>query len=423
VRVEVLVACATCALALGCTGSGAVTPPDGLTTRKIEGADAGAEATVARARVGDVRLIHRVEWPDAWGQFLVGVEPKARRAHLRLTVAGETPRFALDTIDLSTGERVARWEATPARAARMVGRYPRFEGVSGEFVEDLGRYARMLRASGPWRHRETAPPLAVSASPDGARAIYAVPPDDGRDGDWLMLVELATGAQRRFDEGIRASYVAKFSPDSRAVAWIGGSAEFARPGRQVGYVLRVASLDGTPRAVPEVRGVIRAPLWSPDGRTIWAMGHGRDRRERCLYRVSVPSFDVARLECHVGDVDVVMSEDASRMMLLQHAPQGRAQRLVWLDPRTDDVLARHEVSGVHGVGEFGRVLGEDRALLYVDGGQALVIYEPMTGAEVQRVDLGEDPVAGRHATQLAGDELILLRRRDGAVEVVGVTVR
>ncbi len=421
-RGKVLVACGVCALALGCTGSGAVTPPKGLTAQKVEGADAGALETRARPRVGDVRLIHRVDWPDAWGQFLVGVEPEGR-AHLRLTLAGDTPRFALDTIDLKSGERVSRWEATPELAARMVGRYPRFEGVSGDFVADLGRYAGMLRASGPWRHRETAPPLAVSASPDGARAIYAVPPDDGQDGDWLMLVELATGAQRRIDEGIRASYVAKFSPDSRAVAWIGGSSEFARPGRQVGYVLRVAALDGSPRAIPEVRGVIRAPLWSPDGRTLWAMGHGRDRRERCLYRVSVPGFEVTRLECHDGDVDVVMSEDASRMMLLQHPLREGAQQLVWLDPREDEVLARHEVSGVHGVGEFGRVLGKDRALLYADGGQSLVIYEPMTGAEVQRVELGEDPVAGRHTTQLAGDELILLRRSEGAVEVVGVTVR
>ena len=75
------------------------------------------------------------------------------------------------------------------------------------------------------------------------------------------------------------------------------------------------------------------------------------------------------------------------------------------------------------MGEFGAVLGEDRALLYKDSGQQLVIYEPTTGAEVDRVDLGDDPITGRHATQLVGDELILLRRREGKVELIGVTVR
>ncbi|MEM1350166.1 MAG: hypothetical protein AAGI01_16520, partial [Myxococcota bacterium] len=379
-------------------------------------------------RFGDVRVVHDLDWPDPWGAQLIGVDVEAQRVFVRLEQRAEPKRFAIDTVDL-VGGTVERWSALAKRASALVDTYPRFRPISGTFQGDLIRFTNMLESAGPWSHRETATPLAVTSSPAGTHVIHSVKPTDGRDGDWLTLTDIATGDARRLDKGMRASYHANFSFDGQRVAFIGGAERFARRGQHIGYVLHVAALRGTARPIPGVRDVLRKPMWSVDGGTVWAVGRGKTRASRCLFAVPVGgTFTPRALMCHEQAFDVVLDDDTqTAMLLLQPSPPDPSvttRELVWLDLASGEVKAKHRLPEAQGIGVFGAFLGPSRALFFTNHGARLIVMSLASGAILHDADLSapETSFLGRHTTRVVGDEVILLRRVGKRAQVVAVRI-
>ena len=385
----------------------------------------GTTPTTKTSEVGDLRVIHTLAWPGSWGQFLVGVG-SGGEALVRLEQTGTNPRLAFALVKLESGELVEQWEATSTRASSMITGYPGFRGMQGDFDKDLAKYAGWLARVGPWTHREATPPFGVHVSPDGEHIIYSQQPDDGRDGDWLILAN-ANGQQlRRFDDGLRASYNANFSPDGETVAWMGGSRAYAKPGKQVGYVLRVASVSGKMWDVPQVRDEIRTPIWSRDGSEVWAIGK-QGRRERCLYRVEIATQGVDALHCFNGLIDPMLSPDGKQMLLMLSPDGGSEEReVVLLDLKRGNEEGRFSIPGATGMGRFGAWLDNQTAVFFARNDSALQIIRPSAGELVHEVDLSDaGEIRGRLGAGIWGNEMILLRQPSGSsdVQLIGVRVR
>jgi len=415
---------ASCLL-LSCAGT-----PNPTITKETTPVDTTPRVpTTRQVRFGDVRVVHDLDWPDPWGAQLIGVDADAQRAFVRLEQRSTPRRFAIDTIDLAGGRSLERWSATQRQADALVDTYPRFKPISGSFEDDLTRFTRMLESAGPWSERETATPLAVTPSPSGTHVIHGAKPTDGRDGDWLMLTELETGEVRRFDKGLRASYHPNFSRDGERVAFMGGAERFARRGQRVGYVLHVAALTGTARAIPEVRDVLRTPMWSADGDTVYAIGRGETRASRCLFAVLLGgAFTPRTLMCHDQAFDIVLDADSgTAMLLLQPSPPDPSvttRELVWLDLEGGEIKARHSVPEAQGMGTFGAYLGPERALLFANHNARLLVMDLASGEVLNDVDLASEETSylGRHTTQVVGDEVVLLRRVGKQAQVVAVRI-
>lgn len=385
----------------------------------------GTTSTDAADEVGNLRIIHTLAWPGSWGQFLVGVGENGE-ALVRLEQTGKSPRLAFALVNLSSGDLIEQWEASSTRASSMIAGYPGFRGMQGGFEEDLAKYASWLARVGPWTHHETTPPFGVHVSPDGEHIIYSQQPDDGRDGDWLMLADADGKRLRRFDDGLRASYNANFSPDGEHVAWMGGSRDYARPGKQVGYVLRVASVTGKMWDVPQVRDEIRTPIWSRDGSRVWAIGK-RGRNERCLFSVELSTRAVDALHCFDGLLDPMLSPDGNRMLLMLSPDGGsEAREVVLLDLKSGLEEGRFSVPGATGMGRFGEWIDNQTAVFFARADSALQIIRPSTGEILHEVDLSSaGKIRGRLGAGIYGDEMILLRQPSGSsdVQVIGVRVR
>ncbi len=424
-RPHLILAIASLLVWCGCASTAA--PGDAADAAKPQGAPKARLERPSEGALGTMRVIAKIQWSEPLGQYLIGVDPDQRHAFLHLEGRQPQRRFAIDTISLETGRRVERWEASVEHAARLVNAYPRFRTISGSFSEDLARYASFIRRAGPWSGREGASLLGVSASPNGRYAIYGTSPDGDRDGDWLMLTALPDAqSTRRLDDGLRASYRPNFSPDSSRVAWIGGSPKFAQGGQHVGYVLHVAELGGRPEALPEVRDVMGAPLWTPDSQTLHVVAT-MEGLTRCVLRVDVKTRQSRELMCHEGSIDMIASPDGARLLLLlQHPAQAEAapRQLVLLDPERPDPVATHEVVAPMGMGPFGQFVRHDRVALFTHGGQRVLLMNPEDGVVEQEVSLPEgETFTGRHTTQVAGDELILLRQSEAGGALVGIKVR
>lgn len=376
------------------------------------------------AEIGQVRTIHTLDWPGSWGQFLVGVGKQ--EALVRLEQGGKSPRLAFAMIDLGKGALVEQWEAKPSRASSMIAGYPGFRGMRDGFDEDLAKYSDWLVRVGPWAHREATPPFGVHVSPTGEHIIYSQQPEDGRDGDWLMLADANGRKVSRFDDGLRASYNANFSPDGQTVAWMGGSRDYAKPGKQVGYVLRIAFVTGKMWDVPQIRDEIRTPFWSTDGAKVWAIGR-RSRRDRCLYSAEIATRHVEALYCFDGAIDPMISPDGKQMLLML-SPEGGgdSREVVVLDLQEGGEINRFTLPGAKGLGRFGVWLDTQTAVFFARADSALHIIRPSTGELLHEIDLSnEGQIRGRLGAGLFGDELILLRQPSDSkdVQVIGVRVR
>ncbi len=380
-----------------------------------------------RLELGSLRVIHHIDWPAApWGVSLVGVDSSSKKAILLLKDRQQdNPRLTIQQIDLGSGKLSESWDATEENARDMVLGYPSFRGMDGAFSSDLLRYASLIHAVGGWSYKEASPPLGVLPSPDLSMVIYGQQPGDGRDGDWLMMLNAMSKKSSRLDYGLRASYHPSFSPDGKWIAWIGGSSEYALPGRQIGYVLRVAGTDDLKHhALSRVRDGLRTPVWSHDSRTLYAFGKQARGSETCLFGVEMPRMQIEEIFCHPASFDIMLSPSGKQALLLLQSPKNSGQMLVTLDFATGDEIMQMEVNKVQGLGSFGIWLGEDRFGLLSKLGAELIVLNTTTGDEIARYTLSDEDtmLIGRYGMKVVDGELIALRQhlKDDRLELVAI---
>ena len=406
--------------------------PSSTSSTPRSNADQGSLPTappISRSTLGQVRVIQKVDWKAGpFGVSLVGVDADKRQAILLLTDNGsDSPRLAIDTVSLQSGDRLDRWEASSTHAREMVLGYPGFRGMDGaSFEEDLLRYATLLHGVGDWTYRETTPPLGVLPSPSLDLVVYGAQPADGKDGDWLMTLNPISNRTSRLDYGLRASYHPSFSPDGQWIAWIGGSADYAHPGRQIGYVLRIARTDRLKhRAVSRVRDLLRTPIWSHDSKTIYAFG--KQGKNQCLFGIEVSGAEIEELYCHANNFDIMLSPRGDRALLLLPASDEAPQRLVTHDFATGEEIMQMEVDQVQGLGAFGVWLDGDHFALLSDLGSTLQILHTTTGEEIARHTLAskDSIIHGRHGMKIVDGELIALRQhlQTNELELIALRIR
>ena len=108
---------------------------------------------------------------------------------------------------------------------------------------------------------------APALSPDGATVAFAVArasPDGGAMDSALFVVSSTGGEPRRITPPELSGYAPRFSPDGKAIAFVGVAAGDAQ-----GWVVEAAG--GAPRKVSAVPGGVDAVGWMPDGRSLLAI--------------------------------------------------------------------------------------------------------------------------------------------------------
>lgn len=217
----------------------------------------------------------------------LGFDVQNHTAWVRHEAASPKGLFELLIIDWERGT-VDRWTAAEDRLRNLSeqrlpgmprGYPPAFHPLNGDFVEDLVRYAAIVQATGPHhaRAREVQPTFAVAAN--GSHIVYGARPTDKSDGDWLYVTGPTGAAPRRLDVGLKASYDPTFSPDGKQVAFHGC-------GRPCEYYLYLTGVDKpAPVRVTAVKDASE-PLWSRDGRWVYAVSRGKGGRGGCLFRTN-----------------------------------------------------------------------------------------------------------------------------------------
>jgi len=246
----------------------------------------GGAGTVAEPPVAGVRVVHRGHGPEA-GVRLLGIDRSKRRAFVRIEDREQTS-VAIETIDLDTGVRLDRWDATPTHARAIVkDDGDAFHPMSGTFGNDLARFGGMVQASGPWHTRTPRWSPTVVTSNDGAHLLFHVRPRES-DGRWLYITDRGSKGARPVGK-LAATYDPVFSPDGRRVAFRG--CETADPAvcRPSLYVAATEADPIVPKRIeiPEARDL----AWSASGRSIYALG------DACLHRVEAESGAVYEVFC------------------------------------------------------------------------------------------------------------------------------
>lgn len=361
----------------------------------------------------DVML--RALYHDEWfgGVTLLGVDAKRLRAVVKLDSA-DPPRVAIDTIDLKSGERVDRWEATGAQAERAM-RGPAFTSLSGSFDKDLSRYAKLVGDLGPWHLRQplSAPTFAVDSG--RKHVLFGSTPTDGSEGDWLFSMS-EDGKHKRLDHGLRASYSPVFSPDGDRVAFVGCATS------PCDYGVFLAKIgDDKPRRAPGIQRA-SAPMWTAAGDSVLTVGvRGA---ERCLFRIGRDAVTPKALHCVKGLEDVSFVQDpegrTAALAGVRGEPGKQVVDVTWI------LLADSTVLGTQSIP---RAVGS--SVLSASGLMAL----PMQRGAVGAVDLvtgsstiipdSEGWFFGFEGARWVGDSLIVLRKVEGqkGYDVVAIDVR
>jgi hypothetical protein len=379
------------------------------------------EPTTPAAPQGPLASRYKTAWAG-WDVRLLGLNADASRAWLwKGRPDPKDPALVIEEVDLTRGLPVGAWRATPARADAILDRFPTFRPLSGSFEEDLVRFAALVRQTGPWSLRARALTPSVASPDDGRFILHEAPPDDGKDGDWLILRDAQGHNPRRLDVGLRASYNPQLSPDGARVAWRACSPKHAPPGANCGYVLALASLgpEPTPPTLIPAAADPTPPVWSADGASLWVVDEAP--RKACLLRVpTAPPHKPAPVACAEGLRDLHFQQDPTGVVGLLAGWEGDPQAptlSLWLVSLPDGAsLGRAKVEAAAGPG---LLVDHHRAVVPLRSGGVRVLDLPRAKHADHAPSQGR--LGGLEAARLAPDgRLILLQTYLGGLELVAL---
>ena len=396
-------------------------PPADLATDPLEQLPPGEQPPPP---FGTLTTLRTVDWPEPYGVYLVGIDRAKKRALLRLQSTRPPARFAFEWLPIDPEAPPERWTATPKLAPKLVDQYPVFRALEDPAQLDQERmhYATWLASVTPWRTPET-PLLGVTPSQKRDLVLYNQPPTDGQDGDWLYL-QPSAGKPRRFDLGLRASYLPSFSPSGALVAWNGGATTYALPGRQVGYRLHLRRTDhpSAPLIVLEdVPSLQAPPLWPDDDEQLVVVSK-YDASRTCVLlipRIDLPDPKPEPLWCSQGPLGVMASPDDDHILVMDQA----AQKLAYIELDSRAVVWQRPFGGqAAGFGVWPR---DDELFLFEDGGELLHELDPTKGPETKKRAVLPEPGSfiGRGVAQVIDDRMVLLRQKGDKVELVALELR
>jgi hypothetical protein len=303
-------------------------------------------ATIVAPRV---RVHYRGEWP----RYVALLGTRGDRAWLRVE---STDAAWIDTIELSSGKRIERWEST--NATKVLNAHGTFEPWTGSFESDLVRYAAMVR--------DVVDPLddVVRSTADGTRLFFHRFPDNGTDGDWWYITGGDGRTPRRFDLGLIASYRLMLSPDGAWAAWSGTAQSWH-------YALWARPTDES--APPKKLGAVAFPreLAFVDARTVAVHARGPAQDRSCLFVANVETGVAKSVHCAMTSDDsaMVFSPDRKLAVLNAWATKG------YVKPRKSTLL-RVADGGIVGERELPTgafdVLTNDGLMLFSDHGLRVI---------------------------------------------------
>ena len=309
--------------------------------------------------------IYTTPWPSL-DATLLGVDPGQGRAYIKLR-ARKPARYAIDTVDLETGERIERWEASPDHVEALADYDGRFTPLDDR-DDDLARLAGMLSSWSSRARREGSAWPVADAAPDGKHLVFMQAPQGGRDGDWLFLHRVDDKRSVRFARHTVASYDAKFSPDGELLAWRGCIGR--RPCR---YHLYLSTVSDAARGRPARRLDVRdpgGPTWHPRTGDLLALGtmHGK----RCITATQPPAKrfrppQTSTLTCDEQLAGYALAPDGRSLVAVTRDGDRMGVRYRHFD-RADDVakLDLENVSEV-AVSDTGKLLADHReGMLVID---------------------------------------------------------
>ncbi|MFO0612769.1 MAG: hypothetical protein U0414_09290 [Polyangiaceae bacterium] len=360
-----------------------------------------------------VKVVYKDDWFGA--VELVGVD--AAGAHAVVRLAHPSPeRVYLDTLDLATAQRSARWELAdgPAEHALAGRGFPTDESIRAE----VARFAELLVGLGPWHTRPALPSPTFAAGTDGALFVFGAKPPDGASVDWLYAMG-KQGAPKRIDDRMRASYSPVVAPSNDLVAFRGCE---STPCDYGAYLTQIGG--GTRR----VLGIAKStpPVFTLDGASLLSVGDGdAAKRERCVFRANVDGKKAAEKIACVHDLnDVAFTQDPESKTGVLSGGSGRSsEQLVtftWIDLATGKVLGAESIPRATGTA----ILGKD-GLLALPMQKGGIAFADLAHQRFVVLPEEENWFFGFEAARFVGDDLILLRKPEGVVgyEIVRLAAR
>ncbi len=292
-----------------------------------------------------VRIVHHAEWPVAWDVRELGIDRAAKRVFVELSWNGVAPfeqkpveraRFVVDEIDVESGGRMDRWEASEALATRLANR--RGEGPP---VADLLRFASIARRfAPPYEHFRSF--LHVGVTADAKHVFYEALADDGSR-EMAQMIAAADGSRaRRFDAGLRVSYDLASSPDSKWGAFHGYS-----NGIYHLYLRGTAQAD----RVVKVNAIVypKKLYWSKDDGSVYVLSTGADQKHPCIHAVHPTAPQSPRVVL-CGDVidetsHFVLSRDGKTALV---ASRASTKESLWIRLADGAILRRFSVPAYFG---------------------------------------------------------------------------
>lgn len=373
-------------------------------------------ADVPAPATGPLTTLSRATWPGLEVRLL-GVDTQRDEAWLWKADRREQHlALEIERVRLRDGASQEIWRATPAHARAWLRGYPALRPLDGPLERDAARLAQIVARTGPWSSRARDAPPLLTVTADAALFVHEAAPEDGQDGDWLLVRGPQGERLGRLDRGLRASYSPNLSPDGAEVAWRGCSPTLAARGKNCGYALVTAALpDGAPRVRAEVPDPT-APQWTPDGAAILTVARHPERA--CLTLAPRGPGPARALHC----------EDDARDPAALLSPSGATAALVTVHGDPQRPRLRWSLRALPGgeplatleppeVAEAGLLVDDDTLLIPRQDG-ALWLIRPREGRQV----LIRDP-AGRlsglsTARARASGGLVLLRQRQGGFDLV-----
>ena len=208
-----------------------------------------------------------------------------------------------------------------------------------------------------------------------------------------------------------ASYDPVFSPDGKRVA--------ARAcGKKCDYYLYITPVGGAPAVkVTGIANVYGAPLFSADGKYVYATSRGAGDKGGCLWRVRVEGPpEETKLHCMAdafADVDALLDEHAESALVCGKKGEGAGLECVWLT--LPDGATK------------GSLKPSERPLVLSRGGLALSAVA--SGVRVFDLASGDARTMSNASLELSSarfatdGELVAMRREGAGFSIVRIDVR